>query len=139
MNHGDVTLARCWFNGSIEDRLAALRELLTGDDAIFSLTLDLATYFGEIVRSTRPEWRWGLDLTRSSLRGPMLTSRRIILCTAPLGVRGIRVQEDWEAVVVLRYRKPAHFLFAGPLDHDSWLTRLRDGCSGRVIDLYRTD
>ncbi len=181
-----------WFNGSIDARQAALRELLSeydvalpapagldpteaestvarliawtrrhwpdqpyrpehleddhwlhcdrvGDDAIFSLTLDLATYFGEIARAARPEWRWGLDLARSSLRGPMLASRRVLLCTAPLGPRGVRVQEDWEALVVTRYRRPGHFLFQGGPDADAWMVRLRDCCTGRVIDLYEDD
>ena len=103
------------------------------DDAIFSVTLDVASYIGQMVIGLQPAWRWGLDMSAASLRGPMLTSRRVLLTTAPLGKRQLRNALDWEALVVQRYREPRHFLFQGPPESDAWMSQLRDACTGRVI------
>ena len=114
-----------------------LRLPRTGDDAIFSVTLDLATRMGEVVRAACPDWRWGLDMSAASLRGPMLTSRRVVLTTAPLGPQGVRLVRDWEVAVVLRYQNPQHFLFEDPLSNDAWSKDLEAGATGRVIRLHK--
>ena len=102
------------------------------DDAIFSVTLDVASYIGQIAIAAQPAWRWGLDMSAASLRGPMLTSRRVLLTTAPLGQQRVRNALDWEALVVQRYREPQHFLFKGPLESDAWMSQLHDACTDRV-------
>ena len=107
------------------------------DDAIFSVALDLGSYFGQIAIAAQPAWRWGLDLSAASLRGPMLSARRVLLSTAPLGKQQVREQLDWEALVVQRYREPQHFLFKGQLADDAWMTQLRDACTGRLITHFQ--
>ena len=110
-----------------------LRLPRTGDDAIFSVTLDLATRMGEVVRAACPDWRWGLDMSAASLRGPMLTSRRVVLTTAPLGPQGVRLVRDWEAEVVARYKRAGSIDYAAALPFDPWWINFEDACTGRSI------
>ena len=109
-----------------------------GDDAIFSITLDLATLFGEICIAVYPAWRWGLDMARGNMGSqPMITARRVVLTTAPLGAKNIREIEDCEAMVVGRYQRPNQFDYSsGPLPNDRGVRHLEDACSGRVIKFF---
>jgi len=52
-----------------------------GDEAIFSIALDLGTRFGEVVKSMEPRWRWGLNMDRSDLRDEMGSARRVVMTT----------------------------------------------------------
>ena len=42
---------------------------------------------------------------------------------------------DMEMLVLERYRKPRSFYHQGPLEYDSWMEYVRDGYTGRVIDM----
>ena len=108
----------------------------TGDDAIFSVVLDVATLLGETIRAGRSEWRWGLDMARAS-RGPqpMFSARRVVLFTPPLGEQRAPCMMDMEALVLERYRRPKDFRFNQTLEYDPWMEYVRDGYTGRVIDL----
>ena len=108
----------------------------TGDDAIFSVALDVATLLGETIRAGRSEWRWGLDMDPSSLgHQPLFTARRVVLISPLLGERRISTLMDMEMLVLERYRKPRSFYHQGPLEYDSWMEYVRDGYTGRVIDM----
>lgn len=109
----------------------------TGEDAVFSIAVVLATAMGEAVISCCPDWHWDVNSDPGDLRGEMLSSRRVVLTTAPLGPRNVRPVVDLETLVVERYRRPGHFLFSAPLEHDAWLVQVHDACTGRVLDLYR--
>ena len=108
----------------------------TGDDAIFSVVLDVATLLGETIRAGRSEWRWGLDMARAG-RGPqpMFSARRVVLFTPPLGEQRAPCMMDMEALVLERYRRPKDFRFNQTLEYDPWMEYVRDGYTGRVIDL----
>ena len=130
---------RCWpaapYQASHVDNNVWLHTPRTGDGAIFSVALDVATLLGNIAIDACPSWHWGLDMSSATLRGPMLRSNRVVMITAPLRSKGFRALEDWEVLVVLRYQQqPDHFLFRGPLSTDAWATRLQDACSGRVVE-----
>ena len=106
----------------------------TGDDAIFSVVLDMATLMGQWVMAGRPEWRWGLDMSRASLgHQPMLTARRVVLTTPLLGTQRVPCMMDMEMLVLGRYREPASPYFKGA--QDLWIEYMRDGYTGREIDL----
>jgi len=109
-----------------------------GDSAIFSITLDLATKIGEIAIQMEPRWRWGLDMEKQSLQRGMITARRIVLITAPLGKRGMRMHTDWEGLVVSRYREE-RILYSYkdiPKDfrHEGLVRNLHVDCTGHYID-----
>lgn len=105
-----------------------------GDDAIFSVVLDMATLMGQWVMAGRPEWRWGLDMSRASLgHQPMLTARRVVLTTPLLGTQRVPCMMDMEMLVLGRYREPASPYFKGA--QDLWIEYMRDGYTGREIDL----
>ena len=108
----------------------------TGDDAIFSVVLDVATLLGETIRAGRSEWRWGLDMARAS-RGPqpMFSALRVVLFTPPLGEQRAPCMMYMEALVLERYRRPKDFRFNQTLEYDPWMEYVRDGYTGRVIDL----
>ena len=108
----------------------------TGDDAIFSVVLDVATLLGQVAMTGRSEWRWGLDMARAS-RGPqpMFSARRVVLFTPPLGEQRAPCMMDMEALVLERYRRPKDFRFNQTLEYDPWMEYVRDGYTGRVIDL----
>ena len=132
---------RCWpaqpYRPEHLDKDVWLKVARVGDDAIFSVTLDLATLMGEVVRAACPAWRWGLDMASANMGSqPMWTARRVVMTTAPLGSKGIRVIGDWEAAVVNRYQRPSAFDYGVSLSHDVWWTGLEDDCSGRVIQFY---
>ena len=84
----------------------------------------------------RSEWRWGLDMARAS-RGPqpMFSARRVVLFTPPLGEQRAPCMMDMEALVLERYRRPKDFRFNQTLEYDPWMEYVRDGYTGRVIDL----
>lgn len=128
---------RCWPPKPYRPEHLATDEWLrlprTGEDGIFSVMLDLATRMGEVVRAACPSWRWGLDMTAASQRGPMLTSRRVVLTTAPLGPQGIRLIRDWEAEVVARYKRLGSIDYAAPVPFDPWWLNFEDACTGRSI------
>ena len=131
---------RCWPPQPYRPEHLATDEWLrlprTGDDAIFSIALDLATRMGEVVRAACPDWRWGLDMTAASLRGPYLTSRRVVLTTAPLGTKRIRLTDDMEAGVVDRYQHPGNFDYSAPLHLDPWWVNFEDACTGREVTFF---
>lgn len=108
-----------------------------GDDAIYSLALDLGTLFGQWAIASRPEWHWGLDLTGASLQDPMLQARRVVLTTLPLGPQSVPYQIDMEAVSVTRYMAPSLGQYLGELDQDDWMLFMHDCHTGRVIDLMQ--
>ncbi|MDO5624989.1 MAG: hypothetical protein Q4G71_09895 [Pseudomonadota bacterium] len=108
----------------------------TGDDAIFSMVLDVATLLGETIRTGRSEWRWGLDMDPSSLGSqPTFSARRVVLISPLLGERRISTLMDMESLVVSRYRNPRSFHYQGSMEYDSWMVHVRDGYTGREIDL----
>lgn len=108
----------------------------TGDDAIFSVVLDVATLLGHTVMAGRPEWRWGLDLSRASMgQQPKFSARRVVLTTPLLGEQRAPYLMDLEALVLERYRRPKDFRFNQTLEYDPWMEYVRDGYTGRVIDL----
>jgi len=85
-----------------------------------------------------PRWRWGLDMDRLSLRREMITARRIVLTTAPLGMRGIRLHTDWECLLFSCYRRERK-LFSSkdvPKDfiYEDLVRNLYVDCTGRDVD-----
>jgi len=112
-----------------------------GDAAIFSIILDLATKIGEIIIRIEPRWHWGLDMDKFSLRAQLLTSRRILLTTAPLGNTGIREMNDWEGAVTAHYKDTKRFFTNKDIPKnftwDSWLNGFYNACSGDSIDSHR--
>jgi len=110
-----------------------------GDEAIFSIALDLGTRFGEVAISMEPRWRWGLNMDRSDLRDMMLSSRRVVMTTAPLGPKGLRPFKDWEKSVVGCYLSPnAIFYRIGP-PHHHWASHLDDACMGQPIKRHQEE
>ncbi|MDO5624990.1 MAG: hypothetical protein Q4G71_09900 [Pseudomonadota bacterium] len=110
----------------------------TGDDAIFSVVLDVATLLGQIIMAGRSEWRGGLDMDPASLGSqPMFSARRVVLISPLLGEQRVPALMDMEALVLDRYCKPHNLDFTGPLEHDAWMKYVRDGYTGRVIDMMR--
>jgi|GEM_PF-1577574 len=112
-----------------------------GDAAIFSIILDLATKIGEIIIKIEPRWHWGLDMDKFSLRAQLLTSRRILLTTAPLGNTGIREMDDWEGAVTSHYKNTKRFFTYKDIPRnftlDSWLIGFYNACAGYSIDSHR--
>lgn len=102
----------------------------TGDDAIFSVALDVATLLGQTVRAGCSAWRWGLDLSRDSLRHDMFSSRRVVLMPPPGARAGLL---DMEAVVRARYLNPQASWFRGPPPHDLWWEYVHDGYTGQSL------
>ena len=129
---------RCWpaqpYRPEHLDKDVWLKVARIGDDAIFSVTLDLATLMGEVIKSACPAWRWGLDMASANMGGqPMLTARRVVMTTAPLGSKGIRVIRDWEAAIVAHYWHLDPLERGGPLTSHPLFSRFMDACSGRVV------
>ncbi len=129
---------RCWpaqpYRPEHLDKDVWLKVARIGDDAIFSVTLDLATLMGEVIKSACPAWRWGLDMASANMGGqPMLTARRVVMTTAPLGSKGIRVIRDWEAAIVAHYWHQDPLERGGPLTSHPLFSRFMDACSGRVV------
>ena len=129
---------RCWpaqpYRPEHLDKDVWLKVARIGDDAIFSVTLDLATLMGEVIKSACPAWRWGLDMASANMGGqPMLTARRVVMTTAPLGSKGIRVIRDWEAAIVAHYWHQDPLERGGPLTSHPLFSRVMDACSGRVV------
>lgn len=108
----------------------------TGDDAIFSVVLDVATLLGETIRAGRSEWRWGLDMARASLgHQPMLSARRVVLLSPLLGPQQVVTHMDLELLVLDRYLKPHDLDFTGPPEQDAWMQYVCDGYTGQSMDL----
>lgn len=131
----------CWPGAPYQPRHLSEADWLAsdrqGDDAIFSVVLDVATLMGQWVMAGRPEWRWGLDMSRASLgHQPMLTARRVVLTTPLLGTQRVPCMMDMEVLVLERYLKPRDLHFNGALADDPWMEYVRDGYTGRVIDMH---
>ena len=132
----------CWpdkpYLSEHKDRHYWAMSARTGDDAIFSVVLDVATLLGQIIMDGRKEWRWGLDMARSSLgHQPSLTARRVMLMSPLLGQQRHALLKDMEALVLSRYLTPNDFSFRDPLEFDSWVEYVRDGYTGREFDFYQ--
>jgi len=140
--HVVAWIYRCWpehvFLPEHEKVEARQKLQRVGDSAIFSITLDLATKIGEIAILMEPRWRWGLDMDKLSLQRGMSTARRIVLTTAPLGRRGVRVCTDWEGLVVARYRKERRLYSSKDIpkdfNYEILVSHLHVDCTGRDID-----
>lgn len=108
----------------------------SGDDAIFSVVLDVATLLGQTIMAGRQDWRWGLDMARSSLgHQPMLSARRVVLLSPLLGSQPVSTHMDLEILVLDRYLKPHDLDFTGPPERDAWMQYVCDGYTGQSIDL----
>jgi len=104
-----------------------------GDEAIFSIALDLGTRFGEVAKSMEPRWHWGLNMERSDLDMP--TARRVVMTTSPLVSKRQRPYENWEITVLARYLYPNTISYQIPPSLHAWTNHLRQACTGFVIDL----
>jgi len=124
---------RCWptqvFHKNHTEKNAWLLLPRTGDAAIFSIILDLATQLGEIRISMYPDqqWHWDVDNNASSFHHHMVTSRRVILTTAALARQGIPGFIDWERQVMPYYRDRAYIYQSKELLFHPW---------AHCLDLY---
>ena len=77
-----------------------------GADIAFSLSLDVALLFGELIQLHDPRWTWALDEDPSSRRDGMFTAMRPVLLL-PSTVAGMPdFPLDLEDIVVDRYLHP---------------------------------
>lgn len=89
-----ATLA-CW--------LATTRD---GDDIAFSMLLDVALLFGELIRRRDPRWIWALDEKAANRRDGMVSAMRPVLLLPAAGPAVPDIELDLEDIVVARYRHP---------------------------------
>ena len=102
-----------------------------GDDAIFSVTLDVATLLGETARAAASTvaWHWGLDMSRDSLRHALPSARRVVLRPPPDLPHPPAALLDMEAATRARYLDPQASWFQCPLPHDLWREYVRSACA----------
>jgi hypothetical protein len=77
-----------------------------GDDIVYSLLMDVAVLFGEVICRANPHWRWDLDLDRDNLRDGMSSARRVVLLADPVGEALHPFIVDVEGIVVGRFQEP---------------------------------
>jgi hypothetical protein len=77
-----------------------------GDDIVYSLLLDVAILFGEVICRANPQWRWDLDLDQDNLRDDMTSARRVVLLADPVGAAPHPFIVDVEGIVVGRLQQP---------------------------------
>ena len=77
-----------------------------GDDIVYSLLMDVAILFGEVICRANPQWRWDLDLDRDNLRDGMASARRVVLVADPVGAAEHPFLVDVEGIVVGRFQQP---------------------------------
>jgi hypothetical protein len=78
-----------------------------GDDIVYSLFMDVAMLFGEVICRANPRWRWDLDLDQDNLRDDMTSARRVVLLADPVGAAPHPFTVDVEGIVVGRFQQPA--------------------------------
>ena len=71
-----------------------------GDDIAFSMLLDVALLFGELIRRRDPRWIWALDEKAANRRDGMVSAMRPVLLLRP------DIELDLEDIVVGRYSHP---------------------------------
>ena len=79
-----------------------------GNDIVYSLFMDLAILFGEVICRANPQWRWDLDLDRDNLRDGMTSARRVVLLADPVGDAEHPFIVDVEGIVVGRFQQPTN-------------------------------
>jgi hypothetical protein len=79
-----------------------------GDDIVYSLLMDVAMLFGEVICRANPQWRWDLDLDRDNLRDGMASARRVVLLADPVGAAAHAFIVDVEGIVVGRFQQPTN-------------------------------
>ena len=98
-----------------------------GDDIVFSMLLDVALLFGELIRRRDPRWIWALDEDPVNRRDDMVSAMRPVLLL-PSTAPGLPDTElDLEDIVVGRYRKP------GDVEYqlNPWRRIVTDATTGR--------
>jgi len=79
-----------------------------GDDIVYSLLMDVAILFGEVICRANAVWRWGLDLDPDNLRDGMASARRVVLLADPVGAAAHPFLVDVEGIVVGRFQQPTN-------------------------------
>jgi hypothetical protein len=79
-----------------------------GDDIVYSLLMDVAMLFGEVICRANPKWRWDLDLDQANLRDRMASARRVVLLADPVGAAAHPFIVDVEGIVVGRFQQPTN-------------------------------
>jgi len=115
----------------------------TGDDIVYSLLMDVAILFGEVIRRANRAWRWALDLDEENLSDDMASARRVVLLADPVGTAPCPFLEDVEGVVISRFQQPDSSIWGvGPdgailRQVNPWHRMVVEGIRGDVMAWWR--